>query len=187
MIYGLRTCTPSIARSLDATYGRAGGRTPLGTFLPQFIMGAMKELYASLGDETSPAVLTLKPQEIPLNHKWSDCMFIPMRRKPLAVTPRARALYGDQIEACLQKLQALAQIHGGLSSLQVFHHGELSELWLLQPGNAAARIRSVPIPQHLAANRWGSRRHRGQRSLLADRVEPDLLPLLPSNRRQFAL
>ena len=81
----------------------------------------MKELYASLGDETSPAVLTLKPQTLPLNHEWSDCVFIPKREKPLAATPRALALYGDQNETCLQKLQALAQIHGGLDYLQVFH------------------------------------------------------------------
>ena len=54
MIFGLRTCTPSIARSLDAAYGRAAWALPLGTFLPQFIMGQIKEPYASLGGDTSP-------------------------------------------------------------------------------------------------------------------------------------
>ena len=54
MIFGLRTCTPSIARSLDAAYGRAAWALPLGTFLPQFFMGQIKEPYASLGGDTSP-------------------------------------------------------------------------------------------------------------------------------------
>ena len=52
MIYGLRTCTSSDARSLDAACGRAALALPLGTFLPQFLMRAVTE---NLTEATSPA------------------------------------------------------------------------------------------------------------------------------------
>lgn len=88
---------------------------------------------------------TLKPQEIPLDHPDSACMFKPGPRKPFLATPAALKLYGDVIDACLRKLQHLAKCHKGLDSLQVFTcPGKPEPLRFIEDGEGGAITALLP-------------------------------------------
>ena len=89
--------------------------------------------------------LSLKPQEIPLDHPNSTCMFLPGTNKPFVATPAALKLYGDFIVRCLAVLQAKARNHGGLDYLQVFQCPNKSEpLWFIEDGDGGAITGLLP-------------------------------------------
>jgi hypothetical protein len=91
-------------------------------------------------------VITLKPQEIPLNDPESCHFFVPVLNKPFSATPAALSLYGEEtIRSCLQQLQATAQEHGGLDYLQVFTDPDRSEaLWFMEGGPGGAITALLP-------------------------------------------
>jgi hypothetical protein len=87
----------------------------------------------------------LKPQEIPLDHPDSICMFHPKPAKPFLATPAALKLYGDAILPCLRTLQALARQHKGLDYLQVFTcAGKPEPLWFIEDGEGGAITALLP-------------------------------------------
>lgn len=58
--------------------------------------------------------LTLRPQELPLDHPRSRHFFQPAPEKPFVVTPGVRCLYTrDEILTCLQTLQEAARAANG--------------------------------------------------------------------------
>jgi hypothetical protein len=91
-------------------------------------------------------MITLKPQEIPLDHPDSCNFFTPSPAKPLLATPAALELYGHEtILACLFQLQAKAQEHHGLDYLQVFTDPDRSEaLWFIEDGEGGAITALLP-------------------------------------------
>lgn len=88
---------------------------------------------------------TLKPQEIPLDHPDSTCMFLPGHDKPFVATPAAIKAYGDSIITCLRFLQCLAKRHKGLNYLQVFTcPGKPEALWFIEDGEGGAITALLP-------------------------------------------
>lgn len=144
MIFGLRTCTSSDARFLDAACGRTALALPLGTFLPQFIMGAVKELYASLEGESSPVSLPIQwAEETPFDHPGSRCRFQVGPDKPFVATRAAIEMYGAAIFRCLRELQKASSERGGLDYLQVFVAPSKPEsLWIIEDSTITARLPS---------------------------------------------
>ena len=93
---------------------------------------------------TSPALPTLKQQEIPFDHPDSKNFFQP-GAKPLLTTPAALELYGDAIPHCLTILQALACLHNGIDSLQVFEDPSKPDaLWFIEDGDGGAITALLP-------------------------------------------
>ena len=89
--------------------------------------------------------LSLKTQEIPLDHPDSRCMFLPGPDKPFVATPAALSLYGDFIVRCLAILQAKARQHGGIDYLQVFECPKKPEpLWFIEDGAGGAITALLP-------------------------------------------
>jgi len=89
--------------------------------------------------------LTLKPQEIPLDHPESIFMFQPGPKKPFVATPAALEAYGDDVFKCLRKLQKLASLHKGLDYLQVFLcPGKPEPLWFIEDGEGGAITALLP-------------------------------------------
>jgi hypothetical protein len=87
----------------------------------------------------------LKPQEIPFGHPDSRYLFRPSSDKPFLATPAALKLYGDNIAPCLEYLQALACLHGGLDYHQVFTDpGKPEALWLIEDGPGGAITALLP-------------------------------------------
>jgi hypothetical protein len=89
---------------------------------------------------------TLKPQEIPLDHPDSTCMFRPGPDKPFLATPAAIAMYGnDVIVACLTTLRERADQHRGLDYLQVFEDpSKPASLWFMEDGDGGAITALLP-------------------------------------------
>ena len=90
--------------------------------------------------------LTLKPQEIPLDHPDSCNRFQPSGPKPFLATPAAIEAFGnDLIVECLGVLQSKAREHGGLDYLQVFEHTESNQrLWFIEDGPGGAITALLP-------------------------------------------
>lgn len=89
--------------------------------------------------------LTLKSQEIPLDHPDSTNMFLLSAEKPFLATPAAIDLYGDHILGCLAVLQAKARQHRGLDYLQVFTDpGKPKPLWFIEDGDGGAITALLP-------------------------------------------
>ena len=89
-----------------------GGCLPvpaLSYFLTSFLHSDLMQITT-----TSPAIPTLKPQEIPFDHPQSTCYF-DQARKPLVTTRGALASFGlETILHCLAQLQRLAEEHHGI-------------------------------------------------------------------------
>jgi hypothetical protein len=85
------------------------------------------------------SALSLKPQEIPFDHRDSTCMFVPRYDMPFVATTAALERFGNQtILDCLCRLQQIASENQGLDYLQVFEsHGEPS-LWFIEDGPGGA-------------------------------------------------
>ena len=90
--------------------------------------------------------LTLKPQEIPLDHPDSCNMFQPGPDKPFVATRGAIEKYQHEIiVACLRVLRAKADDHGGIDYLQVFEDPETGDrLWFLEDGPGGAITALLP-------------------------------------------
>ncbi len=88
--------------------------------------------------------LTLKNQELPLDHPDSSNMFQPSVNKPFVATPAAIGMYQQQtIIECLRILQEQAEQHDGLDYLQVFEDDTKPEnLWFIEddPGGAITAL-----------------------------------------------
>jgi hypothetical protein len=92
----------------------------------------------------SSARLTLKPQEIPLDHPDSCNMFQP-GAKPFLATPAAIEAFGiETILRCLTTLQVKAQLHKGLDYLQVFTAEDGRKLWFIEDGEGGAITALLP-------------------------------------------
>ena len=116
-----------------------GVRTPLGTFLPQFFMGSVKENLRP--EDTSSALQT---QEIPFDHPDSRYMFQP-GDKPFLATPAAIELHGDDIGRWLIQLQTLALEKNGLDYLQVVTiPGRPEPLWFIEDDDGGAITALLP-------------------------------------------
>lgn len=91
-------------------------------------------------------MITLKTQEIPLDHPDSCNSFQPLAGKPFLATPAAIDLYGTEtILACLRQLQVLAHEHHGLDYLQVFIDPDRPEaLWFIEDGEGGAITALLP-------------------------------------------
>jgi hypothetical protein len=78
--------------------------------------------------------MTLKPQEIPADHKHASWMFQTSESCPAVATPAAIDLYGiATIAACLMQLQQRAVYRNGLDYLQVFENlHKPTPLWFIQ-------------------------------------------------------
>jgi hypothetical protein len=94
---------------------------------------------------STPALQTLKPQEIPFDHPQSTCSF-DQARKPLVATRGALAVFGlDTILRCLVQLQRLADEHHGIDYLQVFTDPSKAEaLWFIEDGDGGAITALLP-------------------------------------------
>jgi hypothetical protein len=93
---------------------------------------------------SSPALPTLKPQEIPFDHPDSKNYFVP-GAKPLLSTPAALELYGDAIPHFLTVLQALACVYNGIDYLQVFTDpSKPEELWFIEDGDGGGITAILP-------------------------------------------
>lgn len=92
------------------------------------------------------ATLTLKPQEIALDHPNSCNTFRPSARKPFVATPAAIAAFGEaEIIQCLDSLQQKARDHEGLDYLQVFEEaGSDRRLWFIEDGDGGAITALLP-------------------------------------------
>lgn len=88
----------------------------------------------------------LKPQEIPLDHPDSTCMFRPGPDKPFVATRAVIEMYSrDVILACLAVLQRKADERKGLDYLQVFESNEHTEtLWFIEDGEGGAITALLP-------------------------------------------
>lgn len=88
----------------------------------------------------------LKPQEIPLDHPDSSCMFQPTPDKPFVATRAAIDMYTQEtIVACWQVLRQLADEHQGLDYLQVFESDQHEEnLWYIEDGEGGAITALLP-------------------------------------------
>ena len=85
--------------------------------------------------------LTLQPQEIPLDHPASNCMFQPGPDKPFVATPAAIAKFRNLILVCLMTPQAKAKDNNGLDRLQVFLDSETDEkLWVIEDVEAITAL-----------------------------------------------
>ena len=72
-----------------------------------------------------------RQQEIAFDDPNSECFFRTDDEKPLVITPKARARFGDTvIQMCLAIVQAEAVRYEGLDYLQVFEDGSDSKLWI---------------------------------------------------------
>ena len=72
--------------------------------------------------------LTLRRQELPLDHPQSRHFFEPTPAKPFVVTPGVRRLYTrDVIAGCLRTLQEAARKANGLEHGQAFDSDEHAE------------------------------------------------------------
>ncbi len=91
-------------------------------------------------------MLTLEPQEIPLDDPQSTNMFEPSSAKPFVATPAAIELYGlVTIVECLAVLQGKAKQHGGLDYLQEFvDPGQPEALWFIEDGEGGAITALLP-------------------------------------------
>ncbi len=88
--------------------------------------------------------MTLRRQEIPLDHPDSCFRFLGSR-KPILTTPGAVEFFGRlTIVACLQHLQALASQHDGLDYLQVFETPGGARLWFIEDGEGGAITALLP-------------------------------------------
>ena len=94
--------------------------TPLGTFLPQFIMGAVKENLVFEG--TSLAV-----QEIPYDDAESRCMF---DTRFVATAGALRTHGAEALSKCLEEIQRLAVERNGLDYIQSFTL-PTGKLWIM--------------------------------------------------------
>lgn len=90
--------------------------------------------------------LTLKPQEIPLDHPDSCNWFLPSGAKPFVATPAAIDAFGTEtIVQSLSVLQAQAREHKGLDYLQVFEEaGSDRRLWFIEDGPGGAITALLP-------------------------------------------
>ena len=90
--------------------------------------------------------LTLKPQEIPLDHPASCNRFQPSGAKPFVATPAAIEAFGTEtIVECLRVLQTKARKHSGLDYLQVFEDAESKKcLWFIEDGPGGAITALLP-------------------------------------------
>lgn len=90
--------------------------------------------------------LTLKPQEIPLDHPDSCNRFNPSGAKPFLATPAALDAFGQQtIVQCLGVLQTEARKHKGIDYLQVFEEaGTDRRLWFIEDGPGGAITALLP-------------------------------------------
>jgi hypothetical protein len=91
-------------------------------------------------------MLSLRPQEIPLDDARSSCMFRPSPGKPFRVTPAALAEFGlDVIACCLDFLQKLARRHEGLQYVQVFEEQSTNRrLWFIEDSGGGAITALLP-------------------------------------------
>lgn len=90
--------------------------------------------------------LSLKSQEIAVDHAQSDCMFQPSPEKPFVATPAAMDTFGRAvIIECLVHLQSKARKHDGLDYLQVFEDRQTGEtLWFIEDGEGGAITALLP-------------------------------------------
>ncbi len=90
--------------------------------------------------------LTLKPQEIPLDHPDSCNRFLPSSAKPFVATPAAISAFGTEtIVQCLSVLQTQASTHKGLDYLQVFEDPAAKKrLWFIEDGPGGAITALLP-------------------------------------------
>ena len=90
--------------------------------------------------------LTLKPQEIPLDHPDSCNRFRPSSAKPFLATPAALEAFGTEtIVQCLSVLQEKARHHSGHDYLQVFEDAESKKrLWFIEDGPGGAVTALLP-------------------------------------------
>jgi hypothetical protein len=96
---------------------------------------------------SAPPRLTLKPQEISLDHPDSCNMFQPRPDKPFVATPAALKAVGiETILRCLTELQVKAALHKGLDYLQVFvAEGDPErKLWFIEDGPGGAITALLP-------------------------------------------
>ena len=96
--------------------------------------------------------LTLKTQELPLDHPDSTNKFLPSPEKPFVATRAAIEMYQQEtIVECLILLQQRAAEHGGIDYLQVFEDESKPEnLWFIEDGTGGAMtppitFRNAPI------------------------------------------
>ncbi len=91
-------------------------------------------------------LLSLKPQEVPLDHSASQNAFRPHAAKPFLATPAAIKAFGtEEIVRCLGVLQEKARQHGGLDYLQVFEDAETQQrLWFIEDGDGGAITALLP-------------------------------------------
>ena len=88
---------------------------------------------------TSDSMPTLKPQEIPLDHPDSNCMFRPGPDKPFMATPAAIDTHSHEvILRCWQILRENAHTHNGLDYLQIFQRNNKPDLWFIEDGSGGA-------------------------------------------------
>ncbi len=89
--------------------------------------------------------ITHQPQEIPLDHPDSSCMFQPGTEKPFLATPAAiEAFSYEIIIACLRTLRIKADASGGLDYLQVFADEHDQKLWFIEDGPGGAITALLP-------------------------------------------
>lgn len=90
--------------------------------------------------------LTLKRQEIALDHPESCNAFQPSAGKPFLATPAAIEAFGQaEIIQCLDVLQQKARAHEGLDYLQVYEEaGTSRRLWFIEDGEGGAITALLP-------------------------------------------
>ena len=72
-------------------------------------------------------------------------MFRPSVEKPFVATPGAIQEHTmEEIVACLNRLQDLAQVHDGIDYLEVFENDEGENLWLIEDGEGGAITALLP-------------------------------------------
>jgi hypothetical protein len=94
----------------------------------------------------SPALPTLRPQEIAFENPHSRFFFQPKADLPFVATRAAFELFGvETIHRCLSQLQDLAKEHGGIDYLQVFLDPTKPEnLWFIEDGPGGAITALLP-------------------------------------------
>lgn len=88
------------------------------------------------------ARLVLQPQEIPLDHPESNCMF----RSPLVATPAALEEFGlEVIVACHHLVVDSAARHHGIDRLQVFRDPDRPDrrLWFIEDGGSELHVTAL--------------------------------------------
>lgn len=90
--------------------------------------------------------LNHQPQEIPVDHPDSSCMFQPGPNKPFVATPAAIHTFSHEtILDCLRVLRQKADASHGLDYLQVFSDSDSGDkLWFIEDGPGGAITALLP-------------------------------------------